>query len=153
MANSKTTLKLTTAAALALFAMASPAFTTSAFAADMTDAAHSMTAEKTASFVRFNKTLSGDVTVFERDGRTVFRFSESFRASRGPDLKIFLSPQSLDTVSGATATDGAVRLGELKSNRGVQEYVLPEGVKLSEFSSVLVHCEQFSVLWGGAELL
>ena len=153
MANSKTTLKLTAAATLALFAMASPAFAPSALAAEMTDAAHSMTAEKTASFVRFNKTLSGDVTVFERDGRTVFRFSDDFRASRGPDLKIFLSPQSLDTVSGATATDGAVRLGELKSNKGVQEYVLPESVKLSSFSSVLVHCEQFSVLWGGAELL
>ena len=153
MANSKTTLKLTAAATLALFAMASPAFTPTAFAAEMTDAAHSMSQEQTASFVRFNKKLSGDVTVFERDGRTVFRFSESFRASRGPDLKIFLSPQSLDTVSGATAVDGAVRLGELKSNKGIQEYVLPEGVKLSNFSSVLVHCEQFSVLWGGAELL
>ena len=153
MANSKTTLALTAAATLALFALASPAFTSTALAADMTDAAHSMTAEKTTSFVRFDKKLSGDVTVVERDGRTVFRFSESFRASRGPDLKIFLSPQSLDTVSGATAVDGAVRLGKLKSNTGVQEYVLPEGVKLSSFSSVLIHCEQFSVLWGGAELL
>ena len=153
MANSKTTLKLTAAATLALFAMASPAFTPAAFAADMTDAAHSTVSEQTASFVRFNKKLSGDVTVLQRDGRTVLRFSDDFRASRGPDLKIFLSPQSLDAVSGETAVDGAVRLGELKTNKGVQEYVLPEGVNLAEFSSVLVHCEQFSVLWGGAELL
>ena len=43
-------------------------------------------------------------------------------------------------------------LGALESTKGTQDYVLPEGVSLSDFDSVLVHCEQFSVLWGGGAL-
>ena len=162
MANLKALSIAAASAGLALFTLAPPVFAGSgagsgAGPGEVQTAAHSQSSQharsgQSANFVRFNKKLGGDVTVLEVDGRTVLRFGESFRASRGPDLKVFLSPQGLDTVSGRTAVDGAVRLGELKRNRGTQDYVLPEGVNLSEFSSVLVHCEEFSVLWGGAEL-
>ena len=148
--------KLFAGLGFALVAVASPVFSQPAFAADMKDgmkdAAHAQMESKTADFVRFNKTLKGQVEIVERDGQTVLRFSDSFRASNGPDLKVFLSPQGLDTVSGKTATNGAVKLGLLESTKGAQEYVLPAGVNLSQFGSVLIHCEQFSVLWGGATL-
>ena len=144
--------KIAATLGIALVAVASPAFTQTAHAADMKDAAHAQMASKTADFVRFNKKLKGQVEITERDGQTVLRFSDSFRASNGPDLKVFLSPQGLDTVSGKTATNGAVKLGLLESTKGAQEYVIPAGVNLSQFGSVLIHCEQFSVLWGGATL-
>lgn len=126
--------------------LAAPAFF---IAAAETAAAASL---PSGDFVRKAKRLSGSYDVIERDGRTVIRFSDDFRAAGGPDLKVFLSPQSVAEVTGKTATDGAVRLGALTSTRGAQEYILPEGVDLDDFASVLVHCESYAVLWGGSDL-
>ncbi|MEO1101551.1 MAG: DM13 domain-containing protein [Pseudomonadota bacterium] len=103
-------------------------------------------------FVRKQKRLKGAYSVEQRGEQTVIVFSEDFRAARGPDLKVFLSPQTIADVDGDTAVNGAVLLGELSSTKGTQEYILPAGVILSDFSSVLVHCEAYSVLWGGSDL-
>lgn len=103
-------------------------------------------------FVRKQKRLSGGWSVEQRGEQTVIVFADDFRAARGPDLKVFLSPQTVADVTGDTAVDGSVLLGELSATRGAQEYVLPEGVSLSDFNSVLVHCEAYAVLWGGGDL-
>ena len=104
------------------------------------------------SFVQKNKSLKGSWQILEVNGQTVIRFEDDFKASRGPDLKVFLSPQGIDAVNGKTATDGAVLLGKLQNTRGHQDYIVPAGVNLSSFNSVLVHCEAFSVLWGGGAI-
>ena len=109
-------------------------------------------AQPRGAFVRKQKSISGDWSVVTVDGQTVIRFYDNFRARSGPDLKVFLSPQSVDQVSGKTATNGAVLLGKLKSTKGTQDYVVPEGVTITNFGSVLVHCEAYSVLWGGGAL-
>lgn len=88
----------------------------------------------------------------QEGGKTIIRFSDDFKTKKGPDLKIFLSPQTVGEVTGKTALDGAVTLGVLKSNKGTQDYVVPNGVSLANFSSVLIHCEAYSVLWGGGRL-
>ncbi len=103
-------------------------------------------------FVRKNKTLKGSYDVFERDGQTIIRFADNFKASNGPDLKVFLSPTSIDNASGRNATQGSVLLGFVKSNKGAQEYVVPADVNIANFNSVLIHCEKFSVLWGGGNI-
>ena len=103
-------------------------------------------------FVEKRYDIRGDWSVVEEDGRTLIRFDDDFETKGGPDLKVFLSPTSIGSVDGATATDGSVLLGALESTRGTQDYVLPEGVSLADFESVLVHCEEFSVLWGGGAL-
>ena len=110
------------------------------------------TASTPVSFQKKTYALKGSVTVEQRGDRTVLVFSDDFKTKRGPDLKVFLSKNAVSDATGTNATTQAVRLGELTSNRGGQEYVLPEGVNLSEYSSVLVHCEAFSKLWGGADL-
>ena len=107
---------------------------------------------QTGDFVRKSKRLNGSYEVIEQDGQTLIRFSDDFRAAGGPDLKAFLSPKSISDATGQNATEGAIRLGELTKTRGGQDYVLPEGVDLADFGSVLVHCEAYSVLWGGANL-
>ena len=119
---------------------AAGAFATAAFAEDGND------------FVDKKYSISGDWYLVEEEGRTIIRFSDSFKTKGGPDLKVFLSPTSIDDASGKNATSGSVLLGALQSTSGGQDYVLPEGTNLSDFSSVLVHCEQFSVLWGGGAL-
>ena len=103
-------------------------------------------------FVEKKYGIEGDWSVVEEDGRTLIRFGEAFATKGGPDLKVFLSPRSIDEVDGDSATDGSVLLGVLESTDGSQDYALPEGTSLADFESVLVHCEQFSALWGGGAL-
>ena len=79
-------------------------------------------------------------------------FSEEFKTRNGPDLKVFLSPKSVEDLTGKTAIDGAVNIGVLKANKGSQSYSLPEGVSLADFKSVIIHCEAYSVLWGGFDI-
>jgi len=103
-------------------------------------------------FVKKSKRLKGSYEVIQRGGQTIIRFSDSFKTSNGPDLKIFLSPKNISDATGRNATDGAVKLGLLKSTKGAQEYVVPTGVNIANFGSVLVHCEAYSVLWGGGDI-
>jgi len=120
--------------------------TETAAAATMADKVQSGTFEK-SSFK-----INGDWQIVYENGQTIFRLSEEFKTKNGPDLKLFLSPKTVGNATGSTATTDAVRLGVLRTNKGSQDYVIPEGVDLSEFGSILIHCEAFSKLWGGANL-
>lgn len=111
--------------------------------------------KKSSAPVRFEKKsfrVRGTYSVVEENGQTLIRLSEDFKTKAGPDLKIFLSPQNSQSVSGATAVNGSVLLGALKSNKGGSDYIIPAGVTLSDFQSVLVHCEAYSKLWAAGDL-
>lgn len=103
-------------------------------------------------FVKKQYKINGDWSLVQSNDRWVVRLSDDFKTKSGPDLKIFLSPQSIETVNGNTAVDGAVLVSVLERSKGGQEYLLPEGVNPSDFKSLLIHCEKFSVLWGGSNL-
>ncbi len=121
--------------------------------AETSTASVAVTAElPSGTFIKKKKKLKGAWEVVQRGEKTFIVFGEDFRAANGPDLKIFLSPQTVSDVTGKTAVNGAINIGELKSTKGVQEYEVPVGVNLADFNSVLVHCEAYSVLWGGGEL-
>jgi len=107
---------------------------------------------KSGQFTKATYKIQGDWEIVKENGQTILRLSDDFKTKRGPDLKIFLNPNSLDAVTGATATSGAIKLGELKSNKGAQDYVIPADIDLANFGSLLIHCEAFSKLWGGANL-
>lgn len=102
-------------------------------------------------FVKKKKKLKGSWEIVQRDGNTYVKFADDFRSAGGPDLKVFLSPLDVATVTGDTAVNGSINLGELQSKKGAQEYLVPAGVDISEYSSVLVHCEQYAILWGGGD--
>lgn len=108
--------------------------------------------ETSGDFVRKSKRLKGSWTVEQRDGKTFIVFADDFRAANGPDLKIFLSPKSIADATGKNAVDGSINIGELKNTKGTQEYEVPAGINLADYGSVLVHCEAYSVLWGGGNL-
>jgi len=103
-------------------------------------------------FIKKRKSIKGSWSVVHENGQTIIRFADNFKTKNGPDLKIFLSPQTIQAVNGKSATAGSVNLGVLKSTNGTQDYVLPAGVNLADFNSVLVHCEAYSILWGGGAL-
>ncbi|MFS2317281.1 DM13 domain-containing protein [Maricaulis sp. D1M11] len=95
--------------------------------------------------------IAGDWQIETRaDGRYLV-LSEDFRTRRGPDLKIFFSALPADQVTGNNAADGYF-LAELERNRNGQEYRLPDDLDLSDYNSVIIHCERFSKLWGAGHL-
>ncbi|ASJ70883.1 DM13 domain-containing protein [Granulosicoccus antarcticus] len=103
-------------------------------------------------FVSKKYDIKGGWQIVEENGKTLIRFDKSFKTKGGPDLKVFLSPLSIADVSGKTATDNSIQLGKLQSITGSQDYILPDGLSLEDYNSILVHCEQYSVLWGGSDL-
>lgn len=103
-------------------------------------------------FIKKSKSIKGSFNVVERGDKTFVVFSNDFKAKRGPDLKVFLSPTQISSASGKNALNGSINLGALKTNKGTQEYEIPAGVDLASFESILVHCEAYSVLWGGSDI-
>jgi len=96
--------------------------------------------------------VSGGWSIQNKSGQTVLTLDSKFKTKGGPDLKLFLSKHSIADANGKNATDKSILVSALKTNNGFQEYVLPEGISLNDFQSILIHCEKFSVLWGGANL-
>ena len=75
--------------------------------------------------------------------------------SDGPDLRVWLSDQSVRTGSAGWRVfdDGAhLELGRLKGNRGDQVYAIGRDVDLAGFRSVSIWCKRFSVSFGAAAL-
>ena len=140
------------AAALAISLPGVAACAPAAFAETATASVAVAAELPSGTFVKKKKKLKGAWEVVQRGDKTFIVFGEDFRAANGPDLKIFLSPQTVADVTGKTAVNGAINIGELKTTKGTQEYEVPAGINLDDFNSVLVHCEAYSVLWGGGDL-
>ena len=100
-------------------------------------------------------TSSGSVRVLElADGSRVLRF-EGLDTSDGPDLRVWLTdaPVLEGSAGWHVFDDGRyLDLGELKANRGDQNYPIPPGADLAEYTSVSVWCRRFAVSFGAAAL-
>jgi len=144
---------LTAVAALST-TMATPSFaqTTTVSAPGLVEATTPPIAIENQTFFKKKYRIKGSWSLVNRDDKSFIVFSDDFKTKNGPDLKIFLSPTSADDVKGKNAIDGSLNIGVLKSNKGAQEYEIPAGTDLSQFSTVLVHCEAYSILWGGGSL-
>ena len=78
-------------------------------------------------------------------GRFSVRF-EDFSVRNGPDLYVYLSP---DSDGYAT---GAIELGALKATDGSFNYEVPRDVDIDALRSVVIWCRAFSVQFGVASL-
>lgn len=107
---------------------------------------------QTGQFEKARYKIRGGWEITTVKGVTTITFDDSFKTRSGPDLKLFLSPKSVNAVNGKTAQNGAVKIGILKSNKGEQSYTIPPDIDLSDYKSVLIQCEAFSVLWGGFDI-
>ncbi|MFJ7071535.1 DM13 domain-containing protein [Streptomyces sp. NPDC098781] len=88
------------------------------------------------------------------DGSHVVRL-EKLDTSNGPDLRVWLTDAPVkEGVGGWRVFDDGryVSLGKLKGNKGSQNYVVPQDVDLSRYSSVSIWCDRFDVSFGAAEL-
>ena len=96
--------------------------------------------------------IEGGWRILAEDGRRFVELDEEFRTRRAPDLKLFLSPRPLAEVGDDNATEGSLLIAPLESHRGAQRYEIDEDVVLSDYLSILIHCQRFSKYWGGAGL-
>jgi hypothetical protein len=90
---------------------------------------------------------TGEVTAIRlaRGGRVLTL--TGFEVDNGPDLRLYL-------VAGPARSEDEVRdfvdLGALKGNRGNQQYELPPDLDLGRYSTAVVWCRAFSVLFARA---
>ncbi len=87
----------------------------------------------------------------------VLRFSEDFLVSTGPDLYVILSGASevnleYHAFSQQVLASPKLDLAQLKAISGAQEYALPAGTDLSQYHSVVVWCQTYSVAFIAAPL-
>ena len=107
---------------------------------------------KNGTWVDKKYSINGGWSIEKQGEQHVIKFSDDFKTKGGPDLKVFLSPQTIESVTGRTATNDSIMVSVLQQTSGAQEYVLPANIDISQFKSLLIHCEAYSVLWGGANL-
>ncbi len=96
--------------------------------------------------------VSGSWSVEQRSDGDYIVLSDDFKTRNAPDLKLFVSNKTFSDINGGNATQGAKLIAKLSSSKGGQAYKIPEGVNLSDFQSLIIHCEQFSKLWASTPL-
>ena len=100
-------------------------------------------------FESVRHSASGKAQAIElAEGGNVLTLTD-FEVDNGPDLRVYL-------VAGPAATEGAVEdfvdLGGLKGNVGNQQYELPGNLDVGRYSTVVIWCRAFSVLFARAPL-
>lgn len=98
------------------------------------------------------QTTVGGYRIESADGDIRLVLSGDFRTDEGPDLHVVLSPLPVDEVEGGNATsdDATLIVAPLNGFEGPQEFDLPDDPDFSGYHSVLIHCIEFSHLYGAA---
>ncbi|UEL29443.1 DM13 domain-containing protein [Pseudarthrobacter sp. L1SW] len=109
----------------------------------------------TGQLISHEHASSGTVRILELPGGSrILRF-EGLDTSDGPDLRIWLTDAPvIEGLAGwHVFDDGAyLDLGALKANKGDQNYDIPAGAVLDDYSSVSIWCARFTVSFAAAEL-
>ena len=92
---------------------------------------------------------SGKVSVYER----VVFLEPDFEVGPGPAYHVYLVPKAAIRANGDLADAMFVDLGGLRAFKGSQRYAIPAGVYLKNYQSVIIWCQQFSVLISPADLM
>ena len=90
----------------------------------------------------------GEVSVYQ----DVVFLHKDFEVGPGPDFHIYLVPKADIRDAGQVTGTMYVDLGRLRAFKGSQKYQVPAGVDLTKFPSVVIWCQQFSVLISPADL-
>jgi hypothetical protein len=90
----------------------------------------------------------GSVSVYPK---TVF-LGDDFEVGPGPDFHVYLVPKAEIRSSSDVVDTMYVDLGRLRAFKGSQNYAIPAGVDLKNYPSVVIWCQQFSVLISPADL-
>ncbi len=99
-------------------------------------------------------TFKGSWKIVKNGEQYKVELGADFEARKAPDLKIFLSKASLSEISGKNATTkgSPVLVAKLTSYKGTASYNIPSGINVKDYSTIIIHCEEYSKLWGGSPL-
>lgn len=108
----------------------------------------------TGAFSSWGKSsLKGDWKIVTEGEQTFIELADNFRAKSGPDVKIFLSPLAADEINGDNAAEGSVFIHLISNFKGQNRIEIPAEVDLSQYKSLVFHCEEYSKLWGQSPLV
>jgi len=99
-----------------------------------------------------NPALSGDWEIVVEEGKTYLDLGRNFQAKKGPDVKIFLSRATTDSITGKNAANEAVFVTLLEKFTGPERIEFPNNIDITKFKSLIFYCEEFSKLWGTSSL-
>lgn len=111
---------------------------------------HAQADKASGEWVKKERIITGTWTIENRVDGVYLVLDEDFKTRKAPDLKFVLSKQSIDIVSSRNAMEGGQIVALLESAKGEQSYKLPENYK--DYSTLLLHCEQYSKLWGATAI-
>ncbi len=112
----------------------------------------SLLGQSSTEWIPKNYLMEGTWTLAKEGNQTYLVLGEDFRTIEGPDLKLFLSPKDMEEIGKRESIDqSGVLIDLLASHQGAQRYLLPV-TDLSRFKSIVVHCQKYSVVWGGIRL-
>lgn len=99
-------------------------------------------------------TFEGSWKIVKKGDNYLVELGSDFEAKKAPDLKIFLSKAQFDKISGKNAISlgSPVLVAKLTSYEGKATYQVPAGINPSDFATIIIHCEEYSKLWGGSPL-
>ncbi len=110
------------------------------------DMTSEMVTERSGNFMgRSDYNVEGLFTLSDKGDRLELEFDNSFRASNGPGLFVYLSNE-------ITRVTGGLELGPLQSNSGGQIYTIDKAdAQLDTYTFVLIYCKPFGVTFGYGE--
>ena len=99
-------------------------------------------------------TFEGSWSIVKEGDAYKVVLGDDFEAKKAPDLKIFLSKAPFDDITGKNAVSkGSPKLvAKLTSYKGKTSYAIPAGINPADFTTIIIHCEEYSKLWGGSPL-
>jgi hypothetical protein len=95
---------------------------------------------------------NGSGSVFKGESSTLIRLDDDFVAGPGPNFWIYLNTVPVGEESAFKADEGRVKIAQLKSFKGGQNYELPAGFDIGKFHTVTIWCESFGVYIASAKL-
>ncbi len=95
---------------------------------------------------------SGQAIIYRgSDGSHLLRL-ENLNVTNGPDLHVILTPRRDPDNRAEVMAPGHVNLGQLKGNRGNQNYPIPDSVDAEAQWSAVIYCMPFHVIFSVAAL-
>ncbi len=108
--------------------------------------------QASGTWTKKSQPISGAWSITQTDEGVVLTLDDEFKTKKAPDLKLFLSEQELPVLTSKNATQDAILIAPLKSHQGAQSYLLADDIDWKKVKSLLIHCEKYAKLWGGASL-
>ena len=95
---------------------------------------------------------TGQATIYSGPDGTYLLRLEDLAVTNGPALHVYLSRHEDPDSPKEVKEPGYVDLGDLKGNRGNQNYPIPGGVDVAIYNSVVIYCKPFNVVFSVATL-